>query len=140
MRCAFVAAFAAVLACGASPIDVQVDGTFSDRERADLERAAARWADFCGAPVFALTERKAEWLIVESSLPGDYKGFASRRRRLIRIDRERSGPQFYAVAIHEFGHVLGMQHVRNGVMAPGGGATEWSDEDRAEADAAGACP
>jgi hypothetical protein len=136
-RAALELALAFVVCCGSDAEEYEIDGAWTETQRAEIERAAADWN---AISVRALRPTpKGEWLIVRAFSPKPGLGLVERSRRLVRISPATPDDQVYAVALHEFGHVLGLKHVGRGVMSATEQITTFSAEDLAECHRAGAC-
>ena len=134
---ALAGALAIVPSCDGDTVECTIDPTFTDYQHAQIELASDAWNAFTVRRI-TFTEG-GEWLILPALVPGGWKGHASRRRSLIRISPLTPDNEIYAVALHEFGHRLGLGHVRRGVMDPQRQTTEFSEEDFAECRRVGAC-
>ena len=126
--------------CGSGDVECEIDAVFTDHQRAEIRRAAAEWNAFTTRIVTFAPEGEGDWLILPAKVTLDRLGYAQRKRRLIRINPVTPDDQVYAVALHEFGHALGLGHVKQGVMDPDRQTIAFSEEDMAECRRAGACP
>ncbi len=126
--------------CGAGDVECEIDAVFTDQQQAEIRRAAADWNKFTTRVVTFAPEGEGDWLILPAKVTLDRLGYAQRKRRLIRINPVTPDDQVYAVALHEFGHALGLGHVKQGVMDPDRQTIVFSDDDMAECRRAGACP
>ena len=139
---AFVTAVASLclVSCGAGDVECEIDAVFTDKQQSEIRRAAATWNAFTVREVTFAPEGEGDWLILPAKVTLDRLGYAQRKRRLIRINPVTPDDQVYAVALHEFGHALGLGHVKKGVMDPDRQTIEFSEDDMAECRRAGACP
>ena len=90
---------------------------------------------------------KAQWWVL-SAEPGDgMTGFANTTHSLVLVTPNATDDQALRIALHEFGHVLGIPHQSSGVMCgvdvdptcPYEGPSALSEEDVEACKAAGAC-
>ncbi len=125
------------VSCGRGDVEAEIDVVFTDVQRSEIIRAANTWNQVTGLRQVHIVE-DGEWLIVPAPSPRGL-GYAQGSRRLIRISPETPDDQVYAVALHEFGHALGLRHVSRGVMDPDRQTIEFSEEDMAECRRVGAC-
>lgn len=140
MRRVAAAILGAILAsCGASDSDVEIDPTFTEVRRHEIERAQHTWSGVATRQIFIVGKNEGEWLVLPASVERGLRGNTGYHHRIIRISPETPDDQVYAVALHEFGHVLGLSHVTRGVMDPDRVTTEFSDEDFAECRRVEAC-
>lgn len=135
---AAVAMVLSLCGCGAGSIDVEIDASFTPEEQSEIRRAGADWNAFAGAEVVTFAP-KSDWLIARAEVPSGHYGLAQKRRQLIRVDTATPSNEVYAVALHEFGHGLGLGHVEHGVMDPDHQTVVFSAEDRRECERAGVC-
>ncbi|MBX3206114.1 MAG: hypothetical protein KF764_13665 [Labilithrix sp.] len=125
--------------CGTDSVDCEIDAVFTDRQAAEIRRAADDWNRFTVREVTFAPEGEGDWLILPASVTLNRLGYAQRKRRLIRINPVTPDDQVYAVALHELGHALGLGHVKEGVMDPDRQTIKFSAFDMAECRRAGAC-
>ncbi len=123
--------------CASGDVDAEIDVVFTQAQASEITRAAKRWNEFTSRSVHIVSD--GEWLIVPATSPKGL-GYAQGARRLIRISPVTPDDQIYAVALHEFGHALGLNHVVKGVMDPDRQTIDFSPEDIAECKRCGACP
>jgi hypothetical protein len=127
----------AATGCGDDDVKCEVDVLFKDAQRLEISRAASDWNAFTLRQIKIADD--GDWLIVSAPVPKGL-GYAQGKRKLIRISPSTPDDQIYAVALHEFGHALGLRHVSRGVMDPDRQTIEFSQEDLIECRHAGACP
>jgi predicted Zn-dependent protease len=126
---------ALVVAC-APPVAYRAPA-FTPSEQAEISRAAAAWNAVTRAD-HQITEGDA-WQVLKEKPPQGYNGECSISRRTIWIDPEHPGASVYDVALHEFGHALGLGHTKTGVMMANTVSTAFTPEVLAECRRAGAC-
>src|SRR4051794_33699292 len=112
-----------VMSCGKGDVDAEVDVVFTDPQRSEIARAATTWNGIAIREVRIV--ENGDWLVVPATSPKGL-GYAQGNRRLIRISPQTPDNQIYAVALHEFGHALGLRHVSQGVMDPDRQTIEFS--------------
>lgn len=118
-------------------ISFSIDPAFTPSEQEEIKRAAGAWNTIAKDHI---TFDGASWHIVKRDPgPGRPNGLCQSGQRLVLIRPEPYGATTYAVAIHEFGHVLGLGHVAAGVMNPVNASTQFTDQDLTECRRVGAC-
>lgn len=128
---------ALIVSC-APRLHFAIDKSFTEIEVREIHRAAEEWNKIALRKITFGDDGKYYIDEVEKTDLG-YNGFFTRKRRLIQIDNETGGVSVYAIALHEFGHALGLNHVNNGIMNPNKVTTEFSAEDMAECRRVRAC-
>lgn len=127
---------ALVVAC-TPPVAYRADVAFTDDEQAQVWRAATTWNER------TLPERRITqgtiWRVLKQEPPHSFNGECSQRARTIWIRPEPRGATVYEVALHEFGHALGLGHTSTGVMMAAEVSTEFTSDVMAECKRAGAC-
>lgn len=129
-----------VVSCGEGDVECEIDAVFTERQQSEIRRAASHWNAFTTRAVTFAPEGEGDWIILSAKVTLDRLGYAQRKRRIIRINPVTPDDQVYAVALHEFGHALGLGHVKKGVMDPDRQTIVFSEDDMAECRRAGACP
>jgi hypothetical protein len=130
---------AALVAC-APPVAYRADVSFTDDEHAQIWRAASEWNRHT-KPEKRITLGN-EWRVLKAEPPGGfgYNGLCRRSVKTIWIRPQPFGATTYEVAVHEWGHALGLGHTTTGVMMPNTVSTEFTPEVMAECKRVGACP
>jgi hypothetical protein len=128
----------ALASCGSPPTDFTISPSFTAEEREALTRAADAWNRV--APARIALEGGA-WRVERRRPPDGYIGWTDAHAHVVVIDPKLEGETFYAAVLHEFGHSIGLGHIKEaGVMNPVVGATDFSAADMAECRRVGACP
>lgn len=121
----------AFLVSCAPPLAFVVAPTFTVDKQAQIAQAAATW-NALTVPEKRITLDGGEWSILEVDPGTGWNGSCTPSRRVIRIHPEPANASVYEVALHEFGHALGLMHTPRGVMNPEAATAEFSPEDLAE--------
>lgn len=135
-----LAALAALLlgwSCSDYSVTVTIDPSFTNEQRAELERAADAWNQVAVRHIRFVDA--GEYLILPALVPGGWLGYTQRGRALVRVSPATPESEVYAVALHELGHVLGLEHTTRGVMDPRRQTVDFSAEDMVECARVGAC-
>lgn len=131
-----------------------VEGSFSDAQRQQLYRAAEQWNAIttADAQIELTTDDETDCRVAlrdQIHIANDNGRTVGRTtfgaHRLVTLARELGeGDTFYAVALHEFGHIVGLGHLppgQYGVMQPiAVWATAISPADLSECQRVRACP
>jgi hypothetical protein len=136
-----LAAFASLwlVSCAGGSVDCEIDAVFTQSQGAEIQRAADVWNSLSVRPITFAPQGQGDWLILPASVTLNRLGYAEPKRKLIRINPVTPDNQIYAVALHEFGHAIGLGHVKHGVMDPDHQTMAFSAEDIAECRRVGAC-
>jgi hypothetical protein len=125
---------AALLSC--TPLQFAVDPAFVPDEQAEVRKAAADWN---ARTVHPITFDGTAWRVLKQDPGTGYNGITYSSKHLILISAEHPGATVYSVALHEFGHALGLQHTTTGVMQAAVVSTEFTPEVLAECKRVSAC-
>ncbi len=106
MKCV---ASVALIAC-APALAFAVDPAFPPSERGEIAQAAATWNTVTVQDKQIVVDG-GEWTIQRAAPDGGWNGITYAALRLIYIHPKHPGATAYAVALHEFGHALGLQHL-----------------------------
>lgn len=142
MRIVLVLLALGALSCGRSfPLTVAMEHHISDEHEAAIDWALYRWNSWSGRECFRWAENEAPdvWITEQWPRAPGAAGSCQVSSGQIRIAPDLPIESVRAVALHEAGHALGMEHTSTGVMAPDILGTDFSDEDRAEFKRAGGC-
>lgn len=134
---------ALTVACGRPEPRVAVSTEFTPEESAAIAKAAAKWNTIVRTPVHV---DGGPWQMIKAE-PPDYKskGFIGQTDypgKHIWIMPGLAPELFYALVLHEFGHMLGLHHVQGAaVMNPTvkREQTEFTSADIEECQKVGAC-
>lgn len=129
--------FACLLAC--HPLAFSVDPAFSPDAQAQILRAAADWNTRTNT-AHQISFDGNSWHFLSAEPPeGGYNGLTKMSERTIWCRPIPIGATYYDVALHEFGHALGLGHATTGVMMATTVSDEFTPEVMAECRRAGAC-
>lgn len=126
-----------LLASCAAPVAYRADVAFSAPERAEIAQAAADWNERL-KPDKRITEGDA-WKVLKQEPPHSFNGECHRGVKTIWIRPAPVDASVYAVALHEWGHALGLGHTTTGVMMATTVSTEFTPEVMTECRKAGVC-
>lgn len=115
------------------------DPSFPDDDVEQIWQAARAW-DAIVKPEKRI-HNGSDWTVVRAEPPGGfgYNGLCRQSVRTIWIRPEPFGATTYQVAIHEWGHALGLGHTRTGVMMPNTVSAEFTQDVIEECRRARAC-
>ena len=155
MRRALALLLLALVAC-IEPVAYRPAPEFPDSERAEIWRAARAW-DAIVKPSRRIRPGN-DWIVVREEPPYGFNGYAHTGLRKIWIRPvPGGGVSTYEIALHEWGHALGLRHICTapgakgeanprpcgtealGVMDPLHVGTTFTEEDRQECRRSGAC-
>lgn len=138
MRLLFFVVVAMLAGCGPrTDWTLDLDPAFTADERATLRHAAQMWRDFAGADI-ELREPATVYgppYVLRVKPGADADGNTTTPDGIVLLRPGFSLGQ----AAHEFGHLLGLHHVRSGVMQEHDPPASFSGYDREECERAGAC-
>lgn len=138
---ALAVVFVCGAACASDDIALEIDSTFSEEERSDIVRAADAWNAFTQRPLIRVMPRgeEGDWIVLPAEVPYGCCGFKQERFRTIRLSPSTAPEHVFALALHELGHALGLEHVPHGVMQAVDPREAFTNDDRMECLRAGAC-
>lgn len=132
--------FLALVILGCAPARAfEVDPKFSADERSEIARAAEEW-NARTKPARRITFDGHAWRVLKEDPATGFNGRADSSTRTIQIRPEHPGVSTYAIALHEFGHAVGLGHTDSGVMMAFTVSTEFTPDVIAECRRVGACP
>jgi hypothetical protein len=105
----------AFIAVGCYPLHFAVDPQFSANDRAEIQRAANDWNARTNS-THKITFAGDAWHVWRQEPLSGYNGYTSGSSHEIQISPEHPGATVYAVALHEFGHSIGLGHTVTGLM------------------------
>lgn len=117
------------------PHSYQIDPAFTPSERNEIVQAAEQW-NAITRPDHRIRFDGARWYIAKESPVAGYDGWTNAATKRVSLNPQRP---VYTLALHEFGHTLGLNHTINGVMHPTATSTIFSAEDIAECIRVNAC-
>jgi hypothetical protein len=148
---------AALLSCAGGDVTIEVDASFPPDRAGSAIAAIRTWDAESNRNI--RVEPDGDWLMIMAPLPIVGSAYTQRPRHLVRFDPARPAEVVFADAMHEVGHILGLQHtcrypiaigkvsverpcdpVRSyGVMDPAHISFELSEDDFAECRRVGSC-
>jgi hypothetical protein len=122
-------------------ITVEPLWSFTPTQQEEIERAAAEWNARTVPSKRIVFERGGDWRVLGHNPCTGVNGHADPVMQVVHVTPDPGGgATVYAVALHEFGHVLGMwQHTPTGVMHASEVSVEFTAEVMAECRRVGAC-
>jgi hypothetical protein len=105
------------LSCSGGEVTIEVDASFPESRRGAVLAAIRAWDDESSRGL--RVEPGGEWLVIQAPLPVVGSAYTQRPRHLVRFDPARPEAIVFADAMHEVGHVLGLEHICRGAIALG---------------------
>lgn len=99
----------ALVAC-APALAFAVDPAFPASEQEEIRLAAETW-NAVTVPEKRISVEGGQWTVQAIAPEGGWNGITYRSRRVIQIHPQHPRATVYAVAMHEFGHALGLAHL-----------------------------
>lgn len=105
------------------PPHFRADTRFDELELGELHEAAAAW-NAITAPSSRIAFDGIDWYVAKANPPGGFNGITDVKTATISIAPVRpDGATVYVVALHEFGHALGLRHICTAADAKGPSAS-----------------
>lgn len=116
--------------------------SFPDAERAEVERAINAWNErLVPAKLLALDD-DGRWTVTRRAPCTGTNGYTDPKDRIVYVtpaDQIGGDSSTYATALHELGHVLGLDHTASGVMHANVVSVEFTSDVIAECRRVGSC-